>query len=184
VVSYPFRLRNPVDKERKYMNTKEISLTAVFAALYAMIVIIFAPISYGPIQLRVADALIPLSAYLGIPVIYGVTLGAIIANTYWFISPIDVIFGSLANLLASFIIYKYKERIIPASLTASFIIGLMVGGYLWLFFPAPDILGITLPPVLAMITSITLSSIIAITVLGLGLLNLIKGSNYFKSSKA
>jgi uncharacterized membrane protein len=166
------------------MKTKEISLTAIIAALYAVIVIILAPISFGPIQLRVADALIPLSAYLGIPVIYGVTLGALIANTYWFISPIDVIFGSLANLFASFIIYKYKNRIIPASLTASFIIGLMVGGYLWLFFPPPDILGITLPPILAMIISITLSSILAITILGLALLNLIKGSTFFKDIKA
>lgn len=166
------------------MNTKEMSLTAIIAALYAVIVIILAPISFGPIQLRVADALIPLSAYLGIPVIYGVTMGALVANTYWFISPIDVVLGALANLFASFIIYKYQNRIIPASLAASFIIGLIVGGYLWFFFPPPDILGLNLPPIMAMIVSISLSSVVAITVLGVSLLKIIKSSKLLEQFKA
>lgn len=166
------------------MNTKEVSLTAVIAALYAAIVIILAPISFGPIQLRVADALIPLAALLGLPAVYGVALGALVANTYWFMSPIDVVLGTLANLVAGYVMYKYKDNLISASLASSVIVGLVVGGYLWLFFPPPSILGIQMPAWLGMIISITLSSIIAITVIGLALLKLLEGSGYLEQVKA
>jgi len=165
------------------MNTKEISLTAVFAALYAAIVIILAPISFGPIQLRVADALIPLAALLGLPVVYGVTVGALVANTYWFLSPIDVILGALANLAAAYIMHRYREKTVPASLASSLVIGLTVGGYLWLFFPPPSIVGIQLPSWLAMIISITLSSILAITIIGLALLKLVEDSKILEQVK-
>jgi hypothetical protein len=166
------------------MNTKEISLTAVFAALYAAIVIILAPISFGPIQLRVADALIPLAALLGLPVVYGVTIGTLVANIYWFLSPIDVILGSLANLIAAYIMHRYHNKPVPASLVASLVIGVTVGGYLWLFFPPPSIAGIQLPAWLAMIMSITLSSILAITIIGLALLKLVEDSKVFDQVKA
>ena len=82
------------------MKTKEISLIAVIAALYATMVIVLAPMSFGPVQLRFADVLIPLAAILGLPAVYGVALGAFVANAYWFMSPIDVVFGALANLVA------------------------------------------------------------------------------------
>ena len=85
------------------METREITLAAVIAALYAALVIVLAPISFGPIQLRVADCLIPLAALLGTPAIIGVSLGAFIGNAYFmqFTGPIDVIFGALANLVAA-----------------------------------------------------------------------------------
>ena len=119
------------------MNTRELSMTAIVAALYAALVIVFAPISFGPIQLRIADCLIPISALLGFPAVAGVGLGALIGNMYWFLSPIDVIFGSIANLIAGFIILKFRKRLFLACITASLIIGIIVGGYLWLFFPPP-----------------------------------------------
>jgi uncharacterized membrane protein len=166
------------------MNTKEISLTAVIAALYAAIVILLAPISFGPIQLRVADALIPLAALLGLPVVYGVALGALVANTYWFLSPIDIILGAIANLVAGYLIHKYRDQLILASIAASLVIGVIVGGYLWLFFPPPSILGLQLPAWLGMIISITLSSVLAIAVLGLALIKLLENSGYLDHLKA
>ena len=81
-------------------------------------------------------------------------------------------------------IYRYKERVIVASVAASVVIGVVVGGYLWLFFPPPSILGIQLPAWLGMIISITLSSILAITVIGLVLLRLLEGSGYLDQFKA
>jgi len=69
---------------------------------------------------------------------------------------------------------------VAASAAASLIIGVVVGGYLWLFFPPPSILGLQLPVWLAMMTSITLSSLVAVMVLGLGLLRLLEESEYIK----
>ncbi|MFC1803421.1 QueT transporter family protein [Thermoproteota archaeon] len=166
------------------MNTKEISLTAVIAALYATIVIFLAPISFGPIQLRVADGLIPLAALLGLPAVYGVALGALVANTYWFMSPIDIILGAIANLVAGYLIYKYRDRLILASIAASLVIGVIVGGYLWLFFPPPSILGFHLPAWLGMIISITFSSVLAIVVIGLTLIKFLENSGYLDHLKA
>ena len=166
------------------MNTKEISLVAVIAALYAAIVIVFAPISFGPVQLRLADVLIPLSALLGLPAVYGVTLGALVANTYWFMSPIDVVFGALANLVAGYIILKYKDNLVPASVVASFTIGGIVGGYLWMFFPPPSIFGLQLSAWLGMMISVSLSSLVAISVIGVALVKLLERSGYIKQLKA
>ena len=166
------------------MNTREISLIAIIAALYAAIVILLAPISFGPIQLRVADALIPLAALFGLPAVYGVSLGALVANAYWFLSPIDIVLGAVANLIAGYIIYRYKNKLVSASLAASLVIGLIVGGYLWLFFPSPSILGLQLPAWLGMMISITLSSILAIVVIGLALLKLLESYEYLDQFKA
>ena len=162
------------------MNTRNISLSAVVAALYAAIVIILAPISFGPIQLRLADCLIPLSALFGPPAALGVALGALVANTYWFLSPIDVVFGAAANLAAGYIIYRFRDRLVPASVAASLVIGVVVGGYLWLFFPPPSIMGLQLPAWLAMMVSITLSSLVAVTVLGVALVKTLERSEYMK----
>ena len=166
------------------MKTKEISLIAVIAALYAAMVIVLAPISFGPVQLRLADVLIPLAAILGLPAVYGVTLGAFVANAYWFMSPIDVVFGALANLVAGYIIYRYKDNLVPASAIASVVIGIMVGGYLWMFFPPPSILGLQLPAWLGMILSVSLSSLVAIAVLGVVLVKLLQQSKYIEQLNA
>ena len=166
------------------MKTKEISLIAVIAALYAAMVIVLAPISFGPVQLRLADVLIPLAAILGLPAVYGVTLGAFVANAYWFMSPIDVVFGALANLVAGYIIYRYKDNLVPASAIASVEIGIMVGGYLWMFFPPPSILGLQLPAWLGMIISVSLSSLVAVAFLGVALVKLLQQSKYLEQLNA
>jgi hypothetical protein len=62
-------------------------------------------------------------------------------------------------------------------------IGFIVGGYLWLFFPAPEIFG-ALPAWLGMIISITLSSLVAIAVLGYLLLSTLSRPNILNPLKS
>jgi len=137
----------------------------LFAALYAVLVIVLAPISFGPVQLRVADVLIPLSALFGWPVVTGVTLGCLASNAYFALSPIDVIAGPVANLIAATIILMLRRQRLFACIAGALPIGVIVGGYLWLFFPPPESLSF-LEPWLAMIVSLTISSFIAISVVG------------------
>lgn len=141
----------------------------LFAALYAVLVIVLAPISFGPVQLRVADVLIPLSALFGWPVVAGVTLGCLAGNAYFALGPIDIIAGPVANLLAATIILMLRRQRLLACIVGALPIGLIVGGYLWLFFPPPESLSF-LPVWAAMIVSLTASSFIAISVLGYALL--------------
>lgn len=153
------------------MDTRDVSLAALFAGLYAVLVIVLAPVSFGPVQLRVADVLIPLAALFGWPVVAGVTIGAFIGNAYYFVGPMDVVFGPLANLIAATLILWLRNKRLLACVVGALPIGMIVGGgYLWMYFPPPDIFGLTLPAWTAMMISITISSLIAIAIIGYGLL--------------
>ena len=121
----------------------------------------------GPIQLRVADCLIALTALFGWPVAFGVSLGCVLANLYAFISPIDVVLGPIANFIAATAVYLFRRRPLLGCIIGAFPIGLIVGGgYLWWFFEPPDIFGLSLPAWATMTVSITLSSLIAIAIIG------------------
>jgi uncharacterized membrane protein len=115
----------------------ELSLAASFAAIYAVAVVVLGPISYAVIQVRIADALIPLSIVFGLPVVFGVTLGNIVANLYGGYGPVDVIFGTLANLLSSYLAFRLRSKPFLACFAATLIVSLIVGGYLWLLVNVP-----------------------------------------------
>lgn len=148
------------------LKTKNLSLTTIFAALYATLVIILGPVSYGPIQLRIADSLIPLAMIFGWPAVLGVSLGCLVGNTYYWLGTLDIILGPAANLIAASTIMLLHRRPFLACLTSSLIIGLVVGGYLWTFFPPPEIFGLSLPAWAGMVVSITLSSLVAVAGIG------------------
>jgi uncharacterized membrane protein len=162
-------------------DSRDLTLTAVFAALYAVInvvqsVTIGNPTIYGPIQLRIADALIPLAALFGWPIVGGVTVGCFLTNAYYFVSPTDVVFGPIANLVAACLVLFLRKRRLLACVVGALPIGLIVGGYLWLFFPPPEVLG-ALPAWLASIVSITVSSLVAVAVVGYILLSVLSRPN-------
>ncbi|MEM2915351.1 MAG: QueT transporter family protein, partial [Candidatus Bathyarchaeia archaeon] len=143
-----------------------------YASLYAVLVIFLAPISLGPIQLRVADCLLPLVTLFGWPVILGATLGCFVGNIFGGIivfgsfNLIDVVLGSTANFVASLAIFTLRRKRFLSCIVGSILIGVIVGGYLWLFFSPPDIFGLSIQPWIAMIISLTLSSLIAIAGIG------------------
>ena len=90
------------------MDSKQIALISIFAALYAIGVISLAPFSYGLVQVRNADALLPLSIVFGMPVVIGLSLGTFIANTLNPVNlgPIDIFGGTVANFIATFVAWK------------------------------------------------------------------------------
>jgi len=90
------------------LNVKDLALATIVAALYAVLVVALAGISFQLVQVRVADALIPLSIVLGWPVVVGVTVGCVISNV---VTPmpsvlIDITFGATANFFASVLAWK------------------------------------------------------------------------------
>jgi len=175
---HPFRQTNPgVGGGEVKFDSRDLTSTAVFAALYVVINIVQTvsvgnPTIYGPIQLRVADFMIALAALFGWPIIVGVTLGCFLTNAYYFIGAPDVILGPIANLIAACIVLFLRKRRLLACVVGALPIGFIVGSYLWLFFPPPEVLG-TLPAWAAMIVSITISSLIAVAVIGYTLLSVL-----------
>jgi uncharacterized membrane protein len=149
------------------MKTSEISLAIILTSLYAVLVIVLAPISFGPIQLRVADCLIPLAALFGLPAIIGVSAGCFIGNAYMWLGPQDVILGTVANLVGATIIYALRKRQLLACVAGSLPIGVIVGGYLWFFFGfEAEFFGLQIPVWGAMIGSITISTLVAVAGIG------------------
>ena len=169
------------------MDTRDLSLTAIFVSLYFVIntlqTMLVGPITYGPIQLRVADCLLALAALFGWPVVFGVSGGAFLANAYYFLDPLDVAFGPIANFIAASLILLLRNKRLLACVVGALPIGIIVGGYLWLFFPPPEILSF-LPVPAAMIASITISSLIAIGVIGYILLVALSNPNIIEPLKS
>jgi uncharacterized membrane protein len=162
--------------------------TAVFAALYIVINIVQTvsvgnPTIYGPIQLRVADFMIALAALFGWPIIGGVTIGCFLTNAYYFIGAPDVILGPIANLIAAYLVLFLRKRRLLACIIGALPIGFIVGGYLWLFFPPPEALG-SLPAWAGMIVSITVSSLIAVAVIGYLVLSILSRPNIIEPLKS
>jgi uncharacterized membrane protein len=175
------------------LNSKNLALTAVFAALYAVLVILQGISAAATIQLRIADCLIPLAAIFGLPHIIGVTVGCFVGNAYFSASLqygiFDIVFGPIANLAAASLIFKLRKKPLVGCLLGAFTIGLIVGSYLWLLFGAPEnLFGLKLPASLpvwvASIISITGSSLVAVTILGYMLLKVFRNSNIIKPLKS
>jgi uncharacterized membrane protein len=90
------------------MKTKMITRISVIAVLYAVLTVVFAPISYGFIQVRIAEALTVLP-FLFPEAILGLFIGCLIANIFGGLGIIDIIFGSLATLLAAYCTAKIRH---------------------------------------------------------------------------
>jgi len=82
---------------------------ALIAAVYAALTLAFAPLSYGQVQIRFAEALTVLPA-LTPAAIPGLAVGCLIANILGPGGPIDMVFGTLATLIAAYLSNKMPSK--------------------------------------------------------------------------
>jgi len=156
--------------KKKTWNTRSVALTALLAALYGAYVFYFAVTSFGPLQVRVVDALLPLSVLFGLPAIAGVTIGCFIGNLLG--SPIgivDIVGGPVANFVAATLAWAVTRRKFRGGWVLAVVIEiasvtLIVGSYLVAWAAAPGV------PVWVGWAEFPGSEILAIGVLGYPLL--------------
>ena len=174
-------------------DVKDWALASVFAALYAALVVVQGVSAAASVQLRFADCLIPLCALFGWPVVLGVSVGAFVGNAFTSLPMangfLDVFLGPLANLLAGVTIYLLRRRRFLGCVLASVEIGVIVGSYVWLIFGAPgNVFGfgvpLTWPFWFASVVSITVSSLVAIAVVGYALVTVLGRSGIGASLRA
>jgi len=79
--------------------TQNLITAAVIGALYAVLTMVLAPISYGPLQLRISEVLCILPYFMPCTA-WGLFFGCVIANLVSTAGILDVVFGSAATLLA------------------------------------------------------------------------------------
>ena len=130
----------------KALSLKDITMAGLIAAVYAVLGLAFAPISFGVYQVRVAEALtvLPFLTRAAIP---GLFIGCMLANVYGGQGWQDIIFGSMITLVAAVLTrltarltrrsYSYAVSSLPVSF-------LLVGGSLLLIMTGGKKLSVAL----------------------------------------
>lgn len=129
------------------VSIRKIVITAIIAALYAVLTLMLGFMSYGPIQFRVAEVMM-LLPFISKEYILALTLGCFLANVIGPYGLPDIIFGTLATFISAYLVYltsKYmtqkKIAIVVASLWPTIINAIIIGTMLNTLFGYPLILG-------------------------------------------
>jgi uncharacterized membrane protein len=100
------------EKTRNSRRSVLISTAAIYAAMYVVLALLFNPISYGAINLRVANVLMGLVPIIGWPAVLGQTLGVFIANQPALgdpLGPIDLI-NVIPSFMFSLLLWKLRNK--------------------------------------------------------------------------
>ena len=81
---------------------------AAIAAIYVVLTVAFAPLSFGEVQVRFAEALTVLP-YFTPAAVPGLFVGCIIGNLLGGAIPVDIVCGSIATLLGAVFTYKLRR---------------------------------------------------------------------------
>jgi len=180
IVAALLAVRLALPRTDGHVSVQRLVRCAVIAAVYVVLCLVLAPFSYGAIQVRIAEALCLLPVF-GAEYIIGVTLGCFLANLFGS-TIIDVIFGTLATLLACLVTYRLRNlRIkglaIPASLPPVLFNAVIVGIEITVFFT--DYSAMSAPLWLLCLTNgitVGIGELISCTVLGVALVKLIESN--------
>ena len=159
------------------LKTKDLALIAVYAALYAALVVVLGGISYGPIQVRIADSMVTAVPLLGIPGVLGHTLGVLIGNIFSPDGVLDLL-NTIPSFVMSFVIYYiYKKTkndytVIGTSVAYSAVLGTTVGWMLSYLYHLP---------LLLTITYVAIGNVIATVLIGWPIFKLLKKTGLFQS---
>ena len=176
-------LYNNAGNEGNYMKkftTKRMTRIALIAAVYTAVSLVLAPFSFGNIQVRVAEGLTILPV-LFFDSIIGVTVGCFLTNLFGamlgvnVLGFLDVIFGTAATLIAALLTYYFRNKqvkgipylsVLPPILVNGIVIGLELTyayapAFTWTYF-------------LIFAAEVAIGQTIAVTVIGIPLLNYFK----------
>jgi len=117
---------------KKFFTVKNLCLSGIIAALYAGLTVLLQAISFGPVQIRVSEAmtLLPLLTPAAIP---GLAIGCFVANLLCSVWQ-DWIFGTLATLLAALLTYGLRKNAYLAALMPVLCNGLIIGPMLYIMY--------------------------------------------------
>ena len=147
-------------------DTKLLLKNALLAAVYAVLTMGLAPISYGPVQVRISEFM-TLLAFVNKKYIPGLVLGCFLANLASPFGVTDLLIGTFATFLA-----VYAMRFCPNLFLASLMPVLFNGVLIW----AEMLYLAALPPGLSVWTAmlyIAGGEFLSVSLLGIVLLRLL-----------
>lgn len=109
---------------------------AVIAALYAVLTLMLSPISYGPVQLRLSEALTVLALFTPAAV-PGLAVGCFFANLLGPNGFADAMIGSFATLLGAGGMYLFRRKKFLSPMINVIVNGVVIGLMLRYIYKAP-----------------------------------------------
>ena len=134
-----------MNNKREIWTTRNLALAALLAALYAAYVLYFGFVSFGVLQFRLVDALLPLSILFGPAAIAGVTAGCFIGNALGpNLGVIDIVGGPTANFLAAALAWAITRKKFRGSWALAVgieivVVSVIVGTYVVALAGAPGV---------------------------------------------
>ena len=115
---------------KRFFTVKNLCLSGIIAALYAGLTVLLQALSFGPVQIRVSEAmtLLPILTPAAIP---GLTIGCFVANLISSPYVMDWAVGTMATLIASVLSWRLRKNVYLAALMPVLSNGLMVGVMLY-----------------------------------------------------
>lgn len=118
------------------MDTKALTRAGVIAALYAAVTLLLAPISFGPMQLRVSEAM-TLLPVLWAEAVPGLFVGCFIANLIGGYGIVDAVVGGIATLVAALLTRALRGKRAVAALPPVLVNAVAIGLLLHVVADAP-----------------------------------------------
>lgn len=145
------------------MKTKNVTFlthAAMIAAIYVVLTFVFAPISFGEVQIRIAEMLtvLPIFTPAAIP---GLFVGCIIGNIAGGALLPDIIFGSIATLIGA--VGTYMLRKLPKAIA---VLPPILANMVIVPFVLRYAYGVNLPIVFLMIT-VGIGEVVSCGILGI-----------------
>lgn len=147
-------------------NTKRLAIYGLIAALYAVLTVSLGFMSYGGVQFRIAEALTLLCFYKK-EYIVPLTLGCAISNLFSPMIQFDLPFGTIATLIALFLMTKCRNIYI-ASLMPVIVNAVIVAFELKLAYGLPIILSMA---------QVAAGEFVCVSVLGIALFKIMEKNN-------
>ncbi len=139
---------------------------ALIAAIYVALTVPLAPVSFGPIQFRISEALVILP-YFTPAAVPGVFAGCLISNLLGSGVVLDIVFGSLATLIGavcSYLVRRHKFLVCVPPILSNVLI---IPWVLRIAYGAPD-------AIWWMMVTVGIGEVLAVAVLGNSLLLLLE----------
>lgn len=121
---------------KKFFTVKNLCLSGIIAALYAGLTILLQAISFNAVQVRVSEAmtLLPVLMPASIP---GLTIGCFLANILSPVGWADMVFGTLATLIAAVLTRMLRKNLYLAALMPVLSNAIIIGVMLHVAFGEP-----------------------------------------------
>ncbi|MCW4023853.1 MAG: QueT transporter family protein [Candidatus Bathyarchaeota archaeon] len=158
------------------VKTKIIAFIAMYAALYAALVVVLGDLSFGLVNIRIADAMLAVVPLVGFAGVLGHTLGVFIGNVFSTVGLVDLL-NTIPSFVMAFVVYYVYKRtrndysVLATCIAYSLVLGTTVG---WMLSAVFDM------PLLPTIGWVMVGNLIVTTLIGWPMFKLLKRTGIFE----